>query len=279
MKNESKVPSRRTCARHNSPRKDARICGFFLCEECFREIKISALNNKDPEYVMDPLEGFCLNCNEKRSVKQYFWYLCPICERVIRSYGKERAAREFVLNWWHSVRNESKLDMRLEVCDVVVPMPYSNHRKTKKKKEPLPDFISIKNDKIIFNIEMKTGGGDINAMTKFQLDVSDCDDILSFMKREEFRVPTFVFHVQVVEDYAPPTVRNVALNAWWASVYDLERHFIRINRRRIERRPAAYFSTRAFKPLDTFISYICSNAFEEERRLVEERLPVLYRKD
>jgi hypothetical protein len=96
------------------------------------------------------------------------------------------------------------------------------------------------------------------------------------MERDEYRVPTFVFHVQVIEDYRPPTSRNIALNAWWASVYELEQNLQKVSMRGLEKRPAAYYSTQAFKPIDEFIPYILSDRFKEEVTIVKTRLPKLY---
>lgn len=208
-------------------------------------------------------------------MKQYFWYLCGTCERVIRSYGKEKAAREFILKWWTDMKEKYDMDIILEIRDTVLPMTYREHLKYKKIKEPLPDFVGLKNEKILFNIEMKTGSRDITSMSAFQLDVSDCKDIIGFMERAEYRFPTFIFHVQVIENYRPPTSRNVALNAWWASVYELENNIQKVNMRRLERRPAFYFSRQVFKPLDEFPSYILSEHFEKERDVIKKRLPKL----
>jgi hypothetical protein len=272
------IPIRRLCARHNSLRKDARLVSFFLCTNCFNELKSKALNGIDPEFPKNNqlIEGYCLNCNRFTYVKQYFWYLCRVCERVIKSYGKEKAAREFILNWWANVREKYNIDINLEVKDIVIPMTYNEHLKYRKAKVPLPDFVGLRNGRAIFNIEMKTGSGDITSMSAFQLDVSDCKDIVSFMERDEYRVPTFVFHVQVIEDYRPPTSRNIALNAWWASVYELEQNLQKVSMRGLEKRPAAYYSTQAFKPIDEFIPYILSDRFKEEVTIVKTRLPKLY---
>jgi hypothetical protein len=275
----NKVPTRRLCARHNSLRKDARLVSFFLCNGCFIELKSKAFNNKDPEFPRNNhiLEGYCSNCNKLTKVKQYFWYLCEICTRIIRSYGKEKAAREFILNQWEELRIKHNTDITLEVIDEVRIMTYNEHLKYKKYIRPQPDFIGLRNKEIVFNIEMKTGSSDISSMSAFQLDVSDCNDIIGFMARDEYKVPTFIFHVQVVEDYMPPTTRNVALNAWWASVYKLENAYLKSNMRRLERRQAVYYSTTAFKPFDEFLLFIFSERFEEEKEIAKKSLPKLYR--
>ncbi len=273
------VKPRHICVRHGSERKDSRLTSFFLCDECFRKLYNTAFNKYKPAYIMPQngyIEGYCLYCGRRTKVRQYFYFLCEICERIIHSYGKELAARNFVLSLWDTVRKEYGINIVLKVEDPVIPMNYKQHREFKKKSYPKPDFVALENEKPVFAIEMKTGRSSISDMSSFQLDISDCNDILGFLKRPEYRIPTFLFHVQVLEEYNPPTMRYVGVNAWWASLYDLEKNIIEVKMRARERRPAVYYRKEVFKPIDTLPQYIINGGLKREQELINKRLPRLY---
>jgi hypothetical protein len=112
-------------------------------------------------------------------------------------------------------------------------------------------------------------------MSQFQLDVTDCDDILNFVKR--LRIPSYLFHVQVREDYQAPTSRKVGVNAWWISVADMRKAFIRTKNRQTEQRPAAYFKRSAFKSLADFPEHLNSQAFKSLGKRVKQHVPTIYR--
>jgi hypothetical protein len=83
------------CARHNSPRRDARLVSLFLCNDCMKLFVETAFNNWKPEYENCEIQGHCAYCLKHTKVKQRFVYLCTICERVVRSYGIEKATSSF----------------------------------------------------------------------------------------------------------------------------------------------------------------------------------------
>jgi len=223
------------------------------------------------------IKGYCLYCGKYTNVRQYFYFLCEICERIIHSYGKELAARNFILSWWNEVRQRYNLDdIELKVEDPVVPMSYIEHRRYKKQSKPKPDFVAVKGNQPLFVIEMKTGRGSINEMSRFQLDISDCDDILGFLQQPQYHAPTFLFHVQVLEDYKPPTIKYVGVNAWWASLYELEKNVMEVKMRPRERRLAVYYRKNVFRPIIEFPNYILSGGLEHEKELLNQRLPKLY---
>lgn len=271
---------RHICARHGSKRADARLIGIFLCDDCANLLLEKALNKISPTYENLEIEGFCAFCLEKKKVKQRFYYLCETCERIIRSYGVEKAASSFILaKWQRLVKTVPELGfIVLEQTDPVEPMTYEAHRKAKSdpSRESRPDFIGRHQStgQIIFAIEMKTGRNAISAMSAFQLDVTDCDDILSFIKR--LRCPTYLFHVQVLPDYLPPTERYVGIKAWWASVFDMEKCFRQTRIRYRERRPAAYYDKKCFDTAETFPTHILSEGFKKMEDEIKRRLPVLY---
>lgn len=268
------------CVRHGTKRKDSKLTSFFLCDKCYQVLRSTAFNNYQPAYIIpgtEYIEGYCLYCGKDVKVRQYFYFLCEICERIIHSYGKEWAARNYVLKWWKELCQRYEIDLKLRVEDPVTPMSFKEHEKLKRKeRSPRPDFAVMRDSQIIFAIEMKTGRSNIKEMSSFQLDKSDCDDILAFLQTQ-YKVPTFLFHVQVLEDYKPPTFRYVVINAWWSSLYDLEKNFMASRVRSRERRLAIYYNKDAFKPISEFVNYILGGGLEGEKKLLSERLPVLYK--
>jgi len=267
--------SKYLCVRHNSYRKDSRLVGLFLCEDCFSKLKATAFNNYDPFYTIDPIDGYCIYCGQRKEVVQYFYFLCGICERIIYSYGRELAARNYLLGLWDRYRQEYNLDMDLRVEDPVVPLSYQEHRQYKRYATPRPDFVAVKGGKILFAIEMKTGRSTINEMRNFQLDKNDCDDIIAFLKTEQYHVPTFLVHVRVLEKYDPPTIKFIGKGAWWTSLFNLENAFIEIKRRPREHRLAVYYKVNVFRPIDELPNYI-QEGLTKEFSLIKERLPTLY---
>jgi len=273
---DDKAKYRYICVRHNNERKDSRLTSFFLCDDCFKTLYETAFNRYDPAYVGNYVEGYCLYCGRLTKVRQYFYFLCEVCERIIHSYGVELVARNYILSWWNNVREKYNISIELRVEDPVMPMSYEQYIKFKSTHEPRPDFIALENGKPIFAIEMKTGRSSVEEMSSFQLDISDCSHIMQFLSSAQYRIPTFLFHVQVLEEYKPPTVRYIAVNAWWASLFELEKNIVKIGMRPRERRPAVYYRPNIFKPIESFPQYILSNGLQSERQVLAERLPKLY---
>ncbi len=268
------------CARHRASRTDVGLASFFLCENCITLLRKHAFNNTEPAYQSEStLIGFCTYCGNKINVKQIFWYLCTICDRVIRSFAIERASSEFLLNWWNQNRQtvECTKSIRLEVTDPVRLTSFDPSDKSKgQPTDSKPDFIGVDEHTggKIFAIEMKTGRNAINKMSAFQLDVSDCDDILAFV--QSLKIPSYLFHVWVVDEYEPPTSRKMALDAWWMSVFDMEANFQQIRQRPREQRPAAYFKRTGFKLKEDFLKHVCSNELQTFKEELAKRLPILY---
>jgi hypothetical protein len=243
-------------------------------------LREKAFNNLPPEYEGTEIEGYCAYCLDRKVVRQRFIYLCEICHRIIRSYGVERAATLYLLNQWTKMTQArpNLSHILLKNTDPVIPMSYMTHREIKKDLNRMsnPDFVGVdtRTEENIFAIEMKTGKNPISKMSAFQLDVSDCDDILSFVER--LRIPTYLFHVQVRPQYSPPTERHLGINAWWLSIFDMERCFLRIRIRFRERRPAAYYNRRCFSKLEDFPAHLRSKDFENIRNEIKRRIPILY---
>ncbi len=268
------------CARHGSSRIDVGLSSFFLCDNCVTLLKNNVFVNTEPANQSDgSVEGFCAYCGKKLTVKQTFWFLCSGCDRIVRSYAVERAASAFVLNWWNTNRNSNECTkkIKLEQTDPVKLMSFNGHKEWKQNATTSnPDFTGIDENtgKKLFAIEMKTGRNAINKMSAFQLDVTDCDDILTFVKK--LRIPTYLFHVWVTEEYDPPTFRKMALDTWWMSIYDMEANFQQIRTRQREQRPAAYFKKSGFKLKEDFLSSVCDKELGEFARRLSKGLPTLY---
>jgi len=268
------------CARHEVSRRDVGLSGFFLCRKCIQLLKKEVFNDAKPvHHIKKGIQGFCAYCGKKRQVTHIFWYLCSGCDRIVRSYAIERTASEFLLKWWETNRdfNECTKKIKLELTDPVKLMSFKKHSEWKKNRpESKPDFTGIneETDEKIFAIEMKTGRNAINKMSAFQLDVSDCDDILSFVKI--MKIPSFLFHVWAIEEYDPPTFHKKALDTWWMSVFDMENNFTQIRTRQREQRPAAYFKRTGFRLKEEFLSVICSDEIKNIQAKLSKRMPKLY---
>jgi len=234
----------------------------------------------DPDFSYSTVTGYCSYCGNDKQVREHFWYLCGICERIAKSYAAEQAATSFISDWWNrAVKSDDRLKkLELKRTDPVRLMGFEEHKKWKESPhESNPDFMGVDSttNKKLFAVEMKTGRSSIKKMSAFQLDVSDCDDILSFVK--ELKIPSYLFHVQVVEEYRPPTFRKVAVNGWWMSVIDMETAFKEIRTRQREQRPAAFFKRTAFKPLDVFLTHVNSAEMMGIKKELNKRLPQLYK--
>ena len=132
---------------------------------------------------------------------------------------------------------------------------------------------------------MKTGKSYISglapvgaAMSQFQLDTSDCDDIVTVMRREA--IPVYLLHVQVIDRAHAPTVEYKAIDGWWTDPFRMREHFDRIQRRPRETRDAAYFKTAMFQPLDTLADHIAAGGPAQlAERIEAEGVPALYRRE
>ncbi len=263
------------CARHNSVRADSRLVGLFLCHECNK-----LFSGIVPAFSYSPVTGYCSYCGKQKQVREEFWFLCGICERIVKSYAAEQAATSFLSDWWvRAAKSDEWLkNVEFRRTDPVRLMSYGEHQKWRQSPhDSNPDFTGVnsKTENKLFAIEMKTGRSSIKKMSAFQLDVSDCDDMLSFVK--VLRIPSYLFHVQVLEEYLPPTFRKVAVNGWWMSVFDMERAFKEIRMRQREQRPAAFFKRTAFKPLDAFLAHVKSEEMAAIKKELKSRLPQLYK--
>jgi hypothetical protein len=261
------------CRRENKPRKDTKLYGFFLCKTCYKKFT-KVLGN--PDYKGDErLDGYCSYCNRSDEVSRICWFLCDVCNRVVSSFGREKAASRFILDFWKKEVNKHTKwrGTKLKVLDPASLRKYTQGKKTSFSD---PDFINIDNkENPLFFIEMKTGRNSIKDMSQFQLDTSDCDDIMAGAKK--YKIPSYLFHLMVREEYKPPTFKHVALGAWWVNTFDMIDAFKNIRMRDKERRNAAFFSRKMFKPIGEFFDHLNNPEFEILTKKSKDEIPVLYK--
>lgn len=143
------------------------------------------------------------------------------------------------------------------------------------------DFLvkDEKTDQLIFGIENKTGRSSIADMSKFQLDLSDCDSILYHVR--ELKIPAYIIHAQVLEIWTPPTMGYYTVGLWWTDIYRMAEQFMSVSMRRMEMRGAAYFKKSAFFTIDTLANDLYND--NGNLRLVEkfrqEGIPKMYIND
>jgi len=246
---------KRTCARHNRKRTDARLRGYFLCEECAKDFQTLALHDKEPELKLNFGDNsyYCSHCNKKRQISLYQWYVCDICDRVLRSIGRGLAASKGVFNWWEK-EGKNRFNW-LEIEERDQPILRSIHSDSD---EENLDFVWKHNNDVAFGAEIKTGrnhlkGGTIGGgMSQFQLDISDIQAILLAMKTNGDYIPSYLFHCQVVDVPEPPTTVYECVGIWWTSIDTLIEDISDVRQRPRENRPAAYIERYTFEIIDTF---------------------------
>lgn len=244
------------CARHNKKRNDTRIRSYFLCEDCGVKFETQALHNAHPIFriKIDEGEFFCSNCNEKKVLSLYQWYICDVCDRVLRSIGRGLEADRGIIKWWNNAKNHVEYPLVLRETDPPQLEPINGGGDG----DDL-DFKWMTDDSSLFGAEIKTGrnhlsGGNIGSgMSRFQLDVSDIESILSSMEKRDPFIPAYLFHCQVVDIPQPPTTKFDCVGIWWTSVLDLINSIEEIKQRPRENRPAAYINTTVFNQIDSFV--------------------------
>ncbi len=267
------------CSRHSEERSDTRIRSYFLCSDCAKEFQVSAFSDRVPIFVLEVVDGpyYCSHCNRKKNLKLYQWYLCDVCDRVVRSISRSVAASIGVSKWWDECKNKDSTLPIIEEFDYPKLKPTGRG-----SEEAKMDFLWRNNtNSIIFGAEIKTGrnhlsGGSIGSgMSSFQLDVSDIQDILDAMDTRRPFIPAYVFHCQVVDLPYPPTSKFDCVGIWWTSIDSLIDNIQIIKNRPRENRPAAYINTKTFRDISVFVdeevkssNYLnCSNPADLRKEL------------
>jgi len=264
------------CVRHLKRRKDVRLRHYFMCDRCADKWKVEAFDNNPPVYVGEAVEGYCLLCNQfLPEVKLRTWFLCDVCDRVASSIGRNHVAERAVLDFWEAQVQALHPHVELVQNDParLRPRRDSDHSGV----APIDFLVRNKTTgEILFAIENKTGRSSIRDMSQFQLDISDCECILNEMRLHSR--PVYVIHTQVLELWHPPTMGFRAVGMWWSDVYRMAEHFKEVRMRRTEVRGAAYFSKRAFTPIEELPQTLMgANDFALVERFRSEGVPELYR--
>jgi hypothetical protein len=199
------------------------------------------------------------------------WFACGICWNVVLAYQKTFVASAAVLDYWgreimpelNTFQCEEKEEVQLE--------PYARAGKTKRQAAALLDtldFLVSGPKHPLFHIELKTGPGSIERMKEFQLDINDSNDIIGAVKYTN--LPAYIFHAQVVHEYAPPTRYSVAVGLWFTDVWTLLSERKSKKKRPNEEKLAAYYRPSAFKPIAEFAAELKSKRYLDLASRIEE---------
>lgn len=270
------------CAREDHAAHDVKLTDLWLCAECGDDFRTRPFGGVEPAYVGTPIGGYCQNCVENKwSVALHQWFLCANCARVAQSFGQSVIASRGLLEAWNG-----DLARRTGIELIETDPPRLNRRAVSVRvadKVAAVDFEGrrIGSGERVFGIEQKTGQKGIgraavNAMSEFQLDCSDCDDIAAAAERED--LPVFLVHAQAVQRAVPPTRLWVPVGYWWTDAYEMGTHCNAVRNRSREPRPAAYYDVGIFRPLADLADYIERGGVEEFRRRVasDGRFPAMY---
>jgi len=270
------------CAREGLPRSDAGLESLFLCDNCAKNFTDNAFRGSEPEFVGEAVKGYCLHCNRfLENIRLRQWYLCGVCNRVVRSIGRSIVADESVVQWWDREVKPKFSHLELNITDPPELRPRGQD--IIQSKVARIDFTchDTQSHEDVFGIELKTGRSHIqgssigNRMGQFQLDNSDCDDILEVVQREN--MPVYLIHAQVIDRASPPTIYYVAVGLWWTDLFSMEDNFRENRTRPRETRTAAYYDTNMFREMGEFIDHLLDNGPDHMRKRIKIKgIPRLY---
>jgi len=264
------------CARCRTERVDTALGSFFLCDECAIALAERAFNGAGPSFWDFAVASYCALCNERKDLKLAQWFLCPYCERMVNSYRLGRVCQDYSLAEWGRVVAPVAPDIAIEPVDPVVLSPYERPRGRRELAVTL-DYRMIEGGQQVAWVELKTGQRSITEFATFQLDHSDCDDILNVVGTTD--LPAYVFHGQLDREYHPPSDRSVPRGLWWTDIYAMSDAFRTSQRRRRNGgKMAAHFTPACFAAIET-LGRTLRNGHHRAllERLRREGPPTLYR--
>jgi hypothetical protein len=272
------------CARHREQAGDAMLAGFFLCDDCRSEYSTKALGSAPPEWVSDEaVDGYCGHCNSQRTDIRYSqWHLCGVCERVLRSIGRGIASAKYVFEVWEHQIFTPAMGLRLVESDPPQLRPPGKRSDVTREVKPDFELVLLESGATVAGFETKTGknpaarGGGIGSpMGRFQLDTTDCDDILAVVNQK--LVPIYLVHVQVLGRAVPPTERYHGVGLWWTDLWSMEANFNNVAVRARETRNAAYYNPKMFlAPID-LRNHLLSGGIRNDQAKLKLGMPRLYR--
>lgn len=269
------------CARHQNATTTRFVANFFLCEPCSDRLQAEVFNGRPPLFEGLQVEGYCGLCNQLTAADLRQWFVCPICLNVILSYPKGYAASRFMHEFWAREIATAFPDLVLEELDEVKLEPFVPGRRSAKTKGTVAqalDYRVVRQTgdaaEALFCIELKAGPAAVSGMSEFQLDVNDFNDIANGCN--SLGLPAYVFHVQINDDYMPPTRRSVAKDLWWTDVWTLVASRKAIRQRRGEDKRAGYYRPSAFRERQTFADELAGRGYEAlHERLRTSPIPLL----
>lgn len=269
------------CARHQNAATTRFVANMFLCDDCTDRLRHEAFNDRAPIFDGLHVEGYCGICNELTATGLRQWFVCQICLNVVLSYPKGFAASRHVQQFWSKEIGPAFPDLVLEVLDEVKLEPFVPGRRSAKAKATVVQALDYRvcrrhatGSEPLFSIELKAGPASIDGMSEFQLDMNDFNDIANCCNGSG--LPAYVFHVQINDDYLPPTRRSQAKNLWWTDIWTLDEARTGVRQRRGEDKRAGYYKPSAFQPGHSFPDEIRNGGYSRlAKRLSTHRLALL----
>jgi hypothetical protein len=74
--------------------------------------------------------------------------------------------------------------------------------------------------------------------------------------------PVYLVHAQVVDREDAPTIRYAPVNYWWTDPVAMAEAFIDVRPRPIERREAAFYRPKMFRPLSDLAAHLTGDGLE-----------------
>lgn len=255
---------------------DTALASFFLCDECATALAERAFNRAGPSFWDFGVASYCALCNERKELKLTQWFLCPYCERMVNSYRLGRVSQDYSLAEWERVVAPNAPAMAIEPVDPVVLSPYERPVGRRELAVTL-DYRMIERGEHVGWVELKTGQRSIDEFETFQLDHSDCDDILNVVRTTN--LPAYVFHAQLDREYYPPSDHSVPRGLWWTDIYAMAGAYRESRRRRTNGgKMAAHFEPGCFARLESLGPALRDGHHRMlQERLRRDGLPVLYR--
>lgn len=195
---------------------------------------------------------------------------------MVNSYRLGRVSQDYSLSEWERVVVPAAPALIIEPVDPVVLSPYERPVGRRELAVAL-DYRMIANGEHVAWIELKTGQRSIAEFATFQLDHSDCDDILNVVRTTN--LPAYVFHAQLDREYHPPSDRSVPRGLWWTDIYAMADAYRESRRRRTNGgKMAAHFAPGCFAALESLGSALRDGHLQRlQERLRQDGLPILYR--
>lgn len=269
------------CARHTNPSTTRYVANLFLCDECAARLRSEAFNGRAPLFDGLHVEGYCGLCNRLGPTGLRQWFVCPICLNVVLSYPKGFAASRFVVEYWNRNIAPAFPDLVIEELDEIRLEPFVPLRRGAKAKalrrQPLDFRVSRRGATSLdplFCVELKAGPAAVEEMREFQLDVNDFNDIANGCSAQA--LPAYVFHVQITDEYLPPTRRSVGRDLWWTDIWTLDEARKAVRKRRGEDKWAGYYKPSAFRKGEAFVEELRNHGYADlAKRLAANGIPLM----